>query len=149
MALIICKECGREISDTATSCPHCGYTNSSKVTIYGYTENFAINPKADVYMNGNLVGSVSRNDKIELDITDTCELKIKCSLRSTTCTVRPGDCVLLSFDRVTGALSATATTKENISTEINIKRGKDSTNVIWIVIACATLFILGLCLSSL
>ena len=25
MALINCKECGKEISDKATSCPHCGY----------------------------------------------------------------------------------------------------------------------------
>lgn len=25
MALITCPECKREISDTATSCPHCGY----------------------------------------------------------------------------------------------------------------------------
>lgn len=25
MALIICPECGREISDMATNCPHCGY----------------------------------------------------------------------------------------------------------------------------
>lgn len=25
MALINCKECGREISDKAESCPHCGY----------------------------------------------------------------------------------------------------------------------------
>lgn len=24
MALITCKECGKEVSDTATSCPHCG-----------------------------------------------------------------------------------------------------------------------------
>lgn len=24
MALILCKECGREISDAATTCPHCG-----------------------------------------------------------------------------------------------------------------------------
>ena len=24
MALIKCKECGREISDKATTCPHCG-----------------------------------------------------------------------------------------------------------------------------
>lgn len=24
MALISCKECGREVSDKATSCPHCG-----------------------------------------------------------------------------------------------------------------------------
>ena len=25
MALILCKECGKEISDTAKFCPHCGY----------------------------------------------------------------------------------------------------------------------------
>ena len=25
MALIKCKECGKEISDSVKSCPHCGY----------------------------------------------------------------------------------------------------------------------------
>ena len=25
MALITCNECGREISNTAVSCPHCGF----------------------------------------------------------------------------------------------------------------------------
>lgn len=27
MALINCKECGKEVSDTANKCPHCGYKN--------------------------------------------------------------------------------------------------------------------------
>ncbi len=26
MALIYCRECGKQISDNATACPHCGYT---------------------------------------------------------------------------------------------------------------------------
>ena len=26
MALIKCPECGKEFSDTATTCPHCGYS---------------------------------------------------------------------------------------------------------------------------
>ena len=30
MALIKCKECGREISSAATSCPHCGAPVKSK-----------------------------------------------------------------------------------------------------------------------
>ena len=30
MALIICKECGKEVSDTAKCCPHCGYRNLQK-----------------------------------------------------------------------------------------------------------------------
>jgi cation transport ATPase len=29
MALIRCRECSREISDTAKSCPHCGYVNKA------------------------------------------------------------------------------------------------------------------------
>lgn len=28
MSLINCKECGKEISESAGSCPHCGFTNS-------------------------------------------------------------------------------------------------------------------------
>ena len=32
MALINCKECGKEISDTVNKCPHCGYKNK-KLTI--------------------------------------------------------------------------------------------------------------------
>ena len=30
MALIICPECGKEISDTARSCPNCGYPITAK-----------------------------------------------------------------------------------------------------------------------
>ena len=30
MALIICKECGKEVSNTAKFCPHCGYRNLQK-----------------------------------------------------------------------------------------------------------------------
>ena len=26
MALITCKECGRQVSDSAVSCPHCGFS---------------------------------------------------------------------------------------------------------------------------
>ncbi len=32
MALITCSECGREISDVASSCPHCGYV-MNKVSV--------------------------------------------------------------------------------------------------------------------
>lgn len=30
MALVRCSECGREISDTAMSCPHCGFYRGLK-----------------------------------------------------------------------------------------------------------------------
>lgn len=50
MALINCPECGREISDKAVSCPHCGYpiekllsenkiTSSEEVTTHAFQDN--------------------------------------------------------------------------------------------------------------
>jgi len=35
MALIKCKECGKEISDKAEGCPHCGAPQTKKPTQYG------------------------------------------------------------------------------------------------------------------
>jgi len=32
MALINCKECGKEISDTAKKCPNCGYEDKNNTT---------------------------------------------------------------------------------------------------------------------
>ena len=140
MALKVCKECSREYSDTLDACPHCGFVDSTKVTIYGYTESFAINPDVSIYKDGVQIASVSKSDKITLNITEPCELKFKSSIRSAKCYVRPGDAVVLSFNRTTGGLSATVTSKENAATEINIKKGKDSTRIIWIIIICAILF---------
>lgn len=39
MALIKCSECGREVSDKATTCPHCGCPILSKS---GYTVTYTI-----------------------------------------------------------------------------------------------------------
>lgn len=32
MALVKCKECGKELSDKAKICPHCGYRNGKSIT---------------------------------------------------------------------------------------------------------------------
>lgn len=145
MALKVCKECGKEYSDTIEACPHCGFVDSSKVTIFGYTESFAINPDVSIYKDDVQIASVRRNDKTTINITEPCELKFKSSMRTAKCFVRPGDAVVLSFNRATGSLNATVTSKGNAATEINIKKGNDSTRIIWIIIICAIL--LGLSLS--
>ena len=37
MALIKCKECGKEISDSVNYCPHCGYVyKKAKEMMYEY-----------------------------------------------------------------------------------------------------------------
>ena len=148
MALKICKECNREYSDTRDTCPHCGFVDSKKVVIYGYTENFAINPDVKVYLNDRLVASVAHNSKAEIEIDGACELRFKCSIRSTRCFVNPGDAVVMAFNRTTGSLTATPTTRDNVATVINIQRGKDYTRIIWIIIICTILFLAGKCMSQ-
>ena len=46
MALIKCSECGNEISDKATSCPHCGCPCTSN-----HIENNEVTPKKNIMQN--------------------------------------------------------------------------------------------------
>jgi len=54
VALIACPECGKQVSGKAPTCPGCGVPilRESKVVVYGYTQQFAINPKVQVFWNG-------------------------------------------------------------------------------------------------
>lgn len=148
MALKICKECAKQYSDTLEACPHCGFVDSSKVTIYGYTETFAISPDVKIYKGDELIGQVGANSKTEITISEPCLLKFSCSMRSDECVVNPGDCVVLSFNRVTGGLSATITNKEDVMDEISYKRGKDSKRWIWIIIFIVICFIVAYCMNQ-
>jgi hypothetical protein len=42
MSLILCPECNREVSDTAPSCPHCGYTLRPQVKSLPVKKKFSI-----------------------------------------------------------------------------------------------------------
>ena len=42
MALILCKECGREISDAATTCPHCGAPVKPSVPVKSNTKTYMV-----------------------------------------------------------------------------------------------------------
>lgn len=44
MALINCPECGKQVSDTANKCPHCGYALKS------ISKNIAVNKKKILYI---------------------------------------------------------------------------------------------------
>ena len=142
MELKVCKECGREHSDTIKTCPHCGYVDVAKVTIYGYVERFVVNPDVKIY-NGNVqIARVSKGGKITLDVTEPCELTFKSSLRSAKCYVRPGDVVILSFNRTTGRLSATVTNEAGAMRELEIKTRADTNRISWVLIICTILCIL-------
>ena len=119
-----------------------------KVTIIGYTENFAINPDVKIYKQGVLVGKVSRNEKTVIEVEGPCELQFKGSLRSAKCEVRTDQWIVLSFNRVTGRLSAMPTTAEDVMLTLNKTKGKDSTRILWTVIISSLFVIAGVVIKT-
>jgi hypothetical protein len=148
MALITCKECNKEYSDTLEACPHCGYKVADGVTVHGYTETFAVNPSVEVLKDGLLVSNVSRNDIVKIPTSEPCKLKFKCSFRSAECFARPGDHVLLAFNRITGSLDAKVTDDKNAQTEMEIVKGKGRSRTLWSFIICAALLALAIALNN-
>ena len=128
MALIVCKECKKEYSDTLEACPHCGYKALNGVTIHGYTEVYANNPIIDILKDGLLVGRIGKNDSIKLKISEPCKIRFKWKFRTAECFTRPGDHIILSFNRLTGHLEAFACDEKGLHTEMAIIKGKDSQN---------------------
>lgn len=108
MALIDCPECGNEVSDKAPTCPRCGVPIhvESKVVVYGYTQQFAINPKVSVFWNGQPVGAVKKGDALQFDIDKDGEVSFKCNMRKASVHASAGrvNSIKLSWDRITGKL---------------------------------------------
>ena len=108
----LCYMCGGAIGANDSFCSNCGTpVKREMVTVLGYKEWFAVCPSVSIYNGDVKVGSVGRNEKVELDIREECILKFKLGMRTARCFVKPGDCVLLSCDRVLGMLTATLTSK--------------------------------------
>lgn len=164
---VYCTQCGKKIAADAKFCCYCGAlngtvnrgcaaveqnvqqktepavaNNSSTVTILGYKESFAVNPSVKIYINDVIVGKVGFNEQITLPVQGITTIVFKSSLRSATCQVRGGECVLLSFDRLTGGLSATVTDSANLQTVVVEKLQKDNKKWIIFVAIAATLLIL-------
>ena len=132
MAHKTCNKCGKEHSDTLNICPYCGHTESLKVTIFGYSGSYAINPEVKIYKNDEQIATVRKNERVTLDIAKPCELKFKASIRSTSCAVKPGDAVMLSFDNKSGKLCASIMKEEEAAaTQEEIKQKSDSTLKVW------------------
>ena len=105
-----------------------------QVTVHGYTESFAVNPDVDIYINDNIVARVGRNAMVPVYISEPCELKFKCSFRTTQCFAHPGDVIVLSISRMSGKLSATLTSQNHYSNVIHSKQNEDSKNTIWLLV---------------
>lgn len=75
MALIKCPECGKEISDKASSCPNCGYPIESlsldgtvkiKVSVLKSPTGFNGNQKVSIFSKGKLIWTGSSGEVAEL-----------------------------------------------------------------------------------
>ena len=149
---MICSNCGKELKDTAKFCSGCGHkvedvvqpevATSSVVTIYGYKEDYAINMAVKVFCNGEEIGKVEHDGKMEINVEGEADLKFKCSIRSATCRVKGGDTVVLSFDRVTGSLNALVTNADNLQTVVAENQEKDSKKATVITAIIVILFAL-------
>jgi hypothetical protein len=67
MALIICTECGKEISDKQDRCIHCG--NPLRPTIESKVMVFGIIQTLDVFFNETLMGEVKKSHVLEFPIS--------------------------------------------------------------------------------
>jgi hypothetical protein len=62
----------------------------SKVVVYGYTQQFAVNPKVQVFWNGASVGTVKKGDCISFDIDADGEVSFRSSMRKASLRVHVG-----------------------------------------------------------
>lgn len=85
MALINCPECGKQVSDQAPACIHCGYPlnkqeERSELVIYGTKQQYLLNiiqNPCKIYIDGELVDLVPANDMTVIPIEKDCELVVK------------------------------------------------------------------------
>ncbi|EAR24288.1 hypothetical protein A20C1_00335 [marine actinobacterium PHSC20C1] len=79
---------------------------TTKVTVLGYRERFAINPSVKIFWKGIVIGEVGREGRFECERQGGGTLKFKSSIRSADLEVPAGAnaVVQLAWDRVSGKL---------------------------------------------
>lgn len=175
MALITCTECGKQFSDTVAQCPHCGHDpnakpvicrecghqysseiatcpkcgfktpRTTKITIHGYKEPFAMNPPVKISIEGRQVGAVEKGGTTIVEIDHDCIINFSFGIRTTSHAVKVGqkEQIMLSLNRTTGSLSATTTTEETYAQDSINKKEKDKKRIFWIVIIIFLLIFLS------
>lgn len=76
------------------------------MVVYGYTQQFLVNPKVKIFWNGEPVGAVKKGDSVSFDIEEDGEVSFTSSVRRASLLVEAGQVtkIKLSWDRITGKL---------------------------------------------
>ena len=110
MALIVCPECGADVSDKAPTCPACGVPllTESKVIVAAPVQAMLMNPKVAAYLDGREVAKLKRGELAEIPIDHDTTLSFTAGIRSTELAVKAGAVtrVQLGWDRISGKLVA-------------------------------------------
>lgn len=120
---MFCEKCGKELREGVKFCPGCGAAlenadentrnnrnapsvGNGTLTVYGYTEWYAVKPKVDILKNGVKIAEVNPGSMIEIPITENCTIQFKCMFRTATLQAYANEnrTVRLSFNRITGEL---------------------------------------------
>lgn len=80
----------------------------NNVIVYGYTGEYAVYPKIQIYCDDKLIGEVSHRDSFDFRVEDDCVLVFKCSIRKAKIKVYKDKInkISLEFNRFTGSLKA-------------------------------------------
>lgn len=70
MSLILCEECGKEISDMARVCPHCGYPVSASCVIHIMWDNMKGNTylKTGLYVDGSFIKEMKCSEILDYNV---------------------------------------------------------------------------------
>lgn len=95
MSLMRCEECGKEISDKANVCPHCGFPISSECTIHFMWDNMKGNTflKTSVYIDEKLIGEMKCGEILDFGVRPRSHridlfFRNKCAVSENIC-IRP------------------------------------------------------------
>ena len=124
-----------------------------KVIIHSYDEFYIVDPNVNVYINDNLITSLSKGQTYEYPITETTKITFKSSIRTTSVTVKPNVIteIRLIWNRATGSLETVCNeqnfngvnntiNEQTYQSKLNSKKKFDK---IWMVIGI-TVLIIGL-----
>jgi hypothetical protein len=97
---LFCHKCGTSIAGVSSK-------NSGKLTIYGYTQFFLVNPKIDIYKDDVCIGKIGKGEVFEVSIERDCQIKFSCLARTAICLARSGvnQSIKIEWDRLTGGMN--------------------------------------------
>ncbi len=80
----------------------------NNVIIHGYTAWYAVKPKIEIYVNGEMIGQVAYQDTFEFNVEEDSIVEFKCSIRKTKIKVYKDkkNEISLEFNRLLGTLNA-------------------------------------------